>query len=291
MEKKNKLIKSLSRGLSGCKLSISADGKFVTKTSSDLNYNHRMLNQIKKQSEFNSMKIERMKCPAIIERAKNEEGLEYFTMEYVKGKDYLDFLNYSSPEEIDIFIESILKYLEFLRSDEIKCTDLQFSEMCKSKLNSIEKDIPHKEFLNFIENKISSLKNIDVPMSFCHGDLTLSNILFSNKNVFLLDFLDSYIESWVIDLVKLKQDLFYFWSFLKDEEELNLRCVQSSLKIWKSIEKKYKKTVNSEEFKVLEALNFLRIYPYAKRNHEKSTIEKILKKLPIYEEFNNPDGR
>lgn len=290
MEKKNKLIKSLSRGLSGCKLSISPDGKYVTKTSSSLDYNLRMENQIKKQFKFNSMEIERMKCPDIIEQSKDEKGLGYFVMKYVNGRDYLDFLNYSSPEEIDLFTESIFKYIEFIRTDEIKYTDLQFAEICRSKLDSIRKNIPDIEFLNFLGLKILGLRDIEIPMSFCHGDLTLSNILFSKQNIFLLDFLDSYIESWVIDLVKLKQDLFYFWSFLKDEEELNLRSVQSSLRIWNSIEGKYKKTTGSEEFKVLEALNFLRIYPYAKREHEKSTIEKILKKLPIYEEFNNSNG-
>ena len=47
----------------------------------------------------------------------------------------------------------------------------------------------------------------------------------------------------------------------------------------------------SNEFKILEALNFLRIYPYAREEKDLLIIENILKKLPIYEEFNNPNGR
>jgi hypothetical protein len=41
---------------------------------------------------------------------------------------------------------------------------------------------------------------------------------------------------------------------------------------------------------ILEALNFLRIYPYAKEESDILLIETILKKLPIYEEFNNSNG-
>jgi len=287
----HRLIKSLTGGLSGCKLTISPDGKLVRKVSSNKEYNHRLINQIKKQSEFKMMHISGIQCPLITETGRDEYDLEYFIMEYAIGKDYRYFLNYSSPEDIDLFTKSIFNYIDSIGSTEDKYTNIQFSEICRKKLDSIKKELPDGEFSDFIENKILKLENVEIPRSFCHGDLTLSNILFSKSHIFILDFLDSYIESWVIDLVKLKQDLFYFWSFLKDNIELNLRCVQTSLKIWGSIEMKYPKIVASEEFKVLEALNFLRIYPYAKQKHDRSTIEKIIKKLPIYEEFNNTHGR
>ena len=128
-------------------------------------------------------------------------------------------------------------------------------------------------------------------MGFCHGDLTLSNILFENDEVFFLDFLDSYIESWIIDLVKLKQDLFYFWSMERDGDPINFRASQVSLKIWNDIESSYFEKTKTDEFKILEALNFLRIYPYIKSDTDLLILDKIIKKLPIYEEFNNSDVR
>jgi hypothetical protein len=105
-----------------------------------------------------------------------------------------------------------------------------------------------------------------------------------------LDFLDSYIESWVIDLIKIKQDLFYHWNIKKDCDTLNLRSVQISYFLWEKIEDRYKDLINSEEFKILEVLNFLRIYPYAKTQKEIILLENTIKKTPIYEEFNNPYG-
>jgi tRNA A-37 threonylcarbamoyl transferase component Bud32 len=285
-------IKSLSGGLSGCKLILSSDGKSVTKISSDNSYNSRLVNQIKKQIEFKDILVEGMECPDVIESGINPDGLEYFTMKYVTGKDYKNFLSYSSPEEIRLFTDSIFRYIKEVSCSKRKYTTEEFSEACVNKLRSISSHIPDHDFCQFIESKIEGLGRIEIPMSFCHGDLTLSNILFSKKTIFLLDFLDSYIESWVIDLVKLKQDLFYFWSILRDNhDQPNLRFIQASIKIWGSIEKEYPHIVHSEEFKILEALNFLRIYPYAKEQKDILTIEKILKKLPLYEEFNNPNGR
>ena len=289
--RRERLLKLLSGGLSGCKLSISHDGRFVTKTASNNDYNSRLVKQIEKQKIFKKMLIEGVECPDIIETGKDKDDLDYFIMKYAKGKDYRDFLNCSPPEEIVFFTNSIFRYIETMRLTESMHAEVEFSKACIEKLESIKKNIPDLLFFEFLNNKILNMGKINIPSSFCHGDLTLSNILFSNKKIYFLDFLDSYIESWIIDLVKLKQDLFYFWSYLRDDEEPSLRFIQASIKIWNSIEEKYREFVFSDEFKILEALNFLRIYPYAKEEKDLLIIENILKKLPIYEEFNNPDGR
>ena len=286
-----RLLKSISNGLSGCKLSISNDVRFVTKTSPNRNYNERLLKQIDKQRIFREMLINGIGCPCVVDADKEENGLEYFRMEYIIGKDYKDFLNYSSPDDISNFTNSIFTYIKYIRLTESEYNQEEFSSLCIEKLESIKHSVPDLPFCEFLDNRIRQLKKINIPLSFCHGDLTLSNILFSNKKIYFLDFLDSYIESWVIDLVKLKQDLFYFWSYLRDDGEPSLRLIQASIKIWNSIEEKYPEFVFSDEFKILEALNFLRIYPYAREEKDLLIIENILKKLPIYEEFNNPNGR
>ena len=112
-----RLLKSLTGGLSGCKLTISPDGKSVRKVSSDKGYNHRLINQIKKQSEFRMMDISGMQCPLITETGRDEYGLEYFIMEYATGKDYRYFLNYSSPEDIGLFTKSIFNYIDSITVD------------------------------------------------------------------------------------------------------------------------------------------------------------------------------
>jgi aminoglycoside/choline kinase family phosphotransferase len=54
-----------------------------------------------------------------------------------------------------------------------------------------------------------------IPIGLCHGDLTLSNILVQEHQgdrIVLIDFLDSFIESPLADLAKLRQDLVHGWT-------------------------------------------------------------------------------
>ena len=57
------------------------------------------------------------------------------------------------------------------------------------------------------------------------------------------------------------------------------------------METKYSWMINSDEFKILEYLNFLRIYPYLNDESDILLLNQIIKKTPIYEEFNNSNGR
>ena len=52
----------------------------------------------------------------------------------------------------------------------------------------------------------NNIPNLNIYKNVCHGDLTLSNLIFKNNEIYCIDFLDSFIDSPIIDLVKLKQD-------------------------------------------------------------------------------------
>jgi thiamine kinase-like enzyme len=285
----NRKLENFSKGLSGCTFSISDKGT-VTKYSSGKEYNDRLLKQSKKQEYFRSLNIPNIKSPRIF--SSDSKNLIYsFEMEYISGNNYLDFLEYSSLEYVNFFLDSIFSYLKFLdKQGSGFYSKEEFIFRCKEKLYSIKKYVSDPEFFNYVIEKIEKIENPKIGKSFCHGDLTLSNILFSVDSLCFLDFLDSYIESWVIDLIKIKQDLFYHWNIKKDCDTLNLRSVQISYFLWEKIEDRYKDLINSEEFKILEVLNFLRIYPYAKTQKEIILLENTIKKTPIYEEFNNPYG-
>jgi hypothetical protein len=59
------------------------------------------------------------------------------------------------------------------------------------------------------------IKSLQIPMGFCHGDLTLSNILIqesTNDKIVLIDFLDSFLESPLSDMCKINQDLSHGWT-------------------------------------------------------------------------------
>ena len=286
----SKIEKYLSSGLSGCYLEISNNGKTVIKRSPGPLYDKRLLLQINKQEEFYRFNIPNIKCPNIMS-VNSEKSPFSFEMTYVSGIRYDDFLNYSNPSAVNNFISSLIGYIDFLvySTKKYYSTEL-FISKCIEKINSIEDKVDNKLFINYLKDRIRNCKNVRIPETFCHGDLTMANILFSSDSIYFIDLLDSYIESWVIDIIKLKQDLYYFWSLSRTPESKNMRSIQTSLYIWEILNLKYSEITNCEEFKILEALNFLRIYPYIKTPDEKNILENIIKKLPIYEEFNSANG-
>jgi hypothetical protein len=128
--------------------------------------------------------------------------------------------------------------------------------------------------------------------SDCHGDFTLSNMIYFNSNIYLLDFLDSYINTPIIDIVKIKQDLYYHWSLnmldkYNDTEIYKIK--QVSMFIWDKISKNYIDLIETKDFKIIESINFLRIEPYIK-DEMKLLLDESIKKLDLYEEFNNTNG-
>ena len=119
-------------------------------------------------------------------------------------------------------------------------------------------------------------------------------MIYSHDNIYLIDFLDSFIDSPLIDLVKIKQDLYHNWA-LNNLENYSTheyyRAVQVSKFIWNKIYERYKSIIDTKEFEILEIINFLRIEPYIKNNQMIISLNKIIKSLKIYEEFNNTNGR
>lgn len=102
--------------------------------------------------------------------------------------------------------------------------------------------------------------------SQCHGDLTLENIIVSNNDLYLIDFLDSFYDSWQIDIAKILQDIEIFWHYRKDKMDNNLFIRLLVLK--RILLKKLIKIKDGE--KIIESiyhillLNLLRILPYTK---------------------------
>ena len=111
--------------------------------------------------------------------------------------------------------------------------------------------------------------NIIIPCGECHGDLTISNMLFANNQIYLIDFLDSYIESPMQDIVKIRQDTNYYlitllYNYKDDEYNLlqiknnlnyidNIICLHFNNYFWYI---KY--------YGIFQLINLIRIIPYLK---------------------------
>ena len=87
----------------------------------------------------------------------------------------------------------------------------------KQKINAnplLTSDAEIIEIVNRSTTVFNQLNTIEMPVGVCHGDLTFSNILFNGNNYYLIDFLDSFIEAPLLDIVKIRQDSAHLWSQL-----------------------------------------------------------------------------
>lgn len=274
---------NLKGGLSGCKIELLNDN-ILRKHSSSEGYNQRLLSQIKKQSLFSHFILKNIDVPRIYRV--NQEDIFSFDMEYVSGLSFDEYFAHATVKEVETIVESLCGYFDFL----VKNSRVYDKEVSKSiLLKKVYKiNIQRKDFLMYMVNQIIST-DLKVPHSFCHGDLTFSNIIFHPNRLYFIDFLDSFIDSYLADFAKLKQDLYYFWN-LKIQGIDNLRIYQIYKYIWDILEDRYSQHINTVEFKLLDTINLLRIGPYLTNDEHRIILNSIVEKTDLYEDLSRTYG-
>ena len=123
-------------------------------------------------------------------------------------------------------------------------------------------------------------------MGYCHGDFTFDNMLFSRRRmqILLIDFLDSFIDSPLIDIVKLRQDVRYKWYLHKNNiknENLDAEKVLISLSYIDKVLSDFldQKKVDHDSIMLFEYFNFLRILPYSDSIKTQNYLISILEKI------------
>lgn len=179
-------------------------------------------------------------------------------MEYVKGKTFWEWLPYAGPAEIEKVGVTLVEFVE--------------SNLARSTLQTFSRSVFDQKFYSSIENlpewDFESLqhkwrgfqqKEVYLPVGPTHGDLTFSNIIFADR-IWLIDFLDCYIESPILDLIKLRQDT--------KENIICGDCVRAGPVLGKLDEyfsNLLKKLGYESLYPLLQTLNLVRILPYVKK--------------------------
>ena len=273
---------NLSLGLSGCNLEIIGDGA-IRKYSSSFDYNKRLMLQVNKQDFFSKLILKNIDTPKI--RRYCTGNLYFFDMDYISGKNYDEYLMSCNSNDIRFIVESFFNYFDFLINNHRK---FNAKKNILLKLETLETKSFYSKYIKFLKNYVNG-EDFYIPKTFCHGDLTFSNIIFHPNRLYFIDFLDSYIDSFICDLVKIKQDLYYFWN-LKIQDKKSLRLMQIYRFIWHNIVKKYSSYINTKEFDVIDSINYLRIEPYLTNDTQRDILYKIIESSKLYEKFVNTDG-
>ena len=263
------------KGHSGCDIEVVREDRdlVVYKTTDDPKYAPRLVNQAKKQIEAGNFEYQHIRVPVIFDVQHDSNGAS-IKMEYVYSKNFVEYFENAGFEQINYLIKALEYFLEKeISVSYMSCvpssvlTD-KFADVKKKTLSNkyLEGDSEVVLLLKKAETVFSEIGDLFLPIGRCHGDLTFSNILFFFINYYLIDFLDSFIESPMLDIVKLRQDTAYRWSqlmYTKSFDSVRLRIVSEIID--KEIDDYFTAKYDwyQKYYKLLQLMNFLRIIQYA----------------------------
>ena len=268
----------LNTGLSGCSLELIND-RVLRKYSPTTDYNSRLLSQADKQVVFGNRIYKNIDAPKVYDTQQN-----YFDMEYIAGKSFEEFFSVASVNDIEFVVSTLFDYFDTLIST---ARNFDATNKILTKLDSLKEKSSHKKYIEFLRKYVED-NRIIVPHTFCHGDLTFANIIFHKNRLFFIDFLDCYVDTFLSDLVKLKQDLHHLWA-VHNQDVYSVRIHQIYQYIWDKLEVRYESFMN-ESFHILDAMNALRIEPYLTSDDQRVILEGIVKSTELYAISCSSDG-
>ena len=211
-------------------------------------------------------------------------------MQYVYSKNFIEFFEQAGFEQINYLIGALKYFLEYeidqCHTESVTASIFQakFEEVKeKTLVNSLCKDDAEiKEILEKTGKVFYAVDSLQIPVGLCHGDLTFSNVLFNGNNYYLIDFLDSFVETPLQDIVKIRQDTRYYWSqlmYTKQYDAVRLRIVCN--KIDQEIDSYFRNKYQwyADNYKIMQLMNILRILPYVYEERVVNYLKKVLKDL------------
>lgn len=280
------------KGHSGCSIDIVREGKelFILKSTCDPKYVERLYQQALKQQKASEQEYQYIRVPQIVDIEKQSDTM-VMRMEYIYSHNFIDHFEVAGFEQVNYFVKAVCLFLK-REIEQSTLTNVSRS-MIIEKFEDVKSKIGQNVLLcvdevvgDLIQQSEVCFKDLPevlkMPVGCCHGDLTFSNILFNGNNYYLIDFLDSFIESPLLDMVKIRQDTRYHWSTLMYEGEFDeTRFYIVSDAIDRQLDKHFEQYAWYRTFyHPLQLMNFLRILQYAKEEkvvvYLKKTIQSIL---------------
>lgn len=272
------MMKIEVKGHSGCNIDIVREDNdlFIYKSTKDKMYIPRLIRQAEKQQKAAIVEYQHVRVPHIY-AIDQDKGHASIKMEYVYSRNFIEYFETAGFEQIDYFIKALTLFVE----KELQTSQVQEvpSAVTMEKFLDVERKVAanvlikdDKEITSImtqaktIFKKLCRQQHIAIPMGVCHGDLTFSNILFNGTNYYLIDFLDSFMESPLMDIVKIRQDSHHLWSqlmYVKPYDKLRLKIICE--KIDTEIDRHFSRYEwYRKYYQEYQLLNLLRILQYAK---------------------------
>lgn len=201
-----------------------------------------------------------------------KDGLYWFDMHYVEGRDTTTHLIYGSFEDAEIFtkrLQAMLVELASLPSFRKPPDDWAFVDALTAKLNEINgrTNGRFRHLVAPLAELIASAPDQVLAPSFAHGDLTFENILIDRHGqLCLIDPIDSPFEHRWMDWTKLFQDCEGRWHLHRRRElplSVSWRLRESLIQFVGLLDPGYRSI-----HYLLLGLTFARILPYAETDSD-----------------------
>lgn len=262
------------QGHSGCDIAIVHEDNelFIHKSTHDAGYVRRLVNQANKQIAASRIEYQNIRVPKIFE-VEQSESEATIKMEYIYSRNYIEHFEQAGFEQVKYLIGAIKYFIDLEISNSTVQTvpSSVLTDKMADVARKVEKNVHLKdddeaqELVRRSVDVMNGVGDMTMPVGMCHGDLTFSNILFNGNNYYLIDFLDSFIESPLLDIVKIRQDTAYLWSTLmynKPFDKVRLSII--SEKIDGAIDEYFAEKYQwyRDYYMLLQLMNFLRILQY-----------------------------
>jgi len=235
----------------------------------------REFQSIQKQNNFIPFKVNNYDVIAakIISKKKFIKKNKYYYIEFFRGKSGQEILLTGNKQEIEILKNFLNEY--FFKKFNLNKIRLKNLILLKKKISTLKKNIKVKKIKNFKKvfsfiSKSLNKKNFTFEENFCHGDLTLSNIIVNlkTKKIILIDFLQSYDDNIMQDISKIYQEFVFMWSarYLKNTDSLRSKIVYEKILNFNFFKRLNNKLESSLKLEFL--VTILRIIPYIKKNDD-----------------------
>ena len=256
------------KGFSGN--SITVLGSSIVKKTAKQDSVTRLKLQCQKQLNF-KVKNSRFRISEVLNQEQKSNEFS-FTMPYFPADSATQFTDCATYGRVLDFEQDLIALLEeFVQASSME--NVPMETIRKKSLETIDvlantSLLPslHKLFSYHLAEIERFREGFLLPMGVSHGDLTFSNILFSRKerSYVLIDFLDSYIESPILDFAKIRQETKVCWSSVSTDlphDDTKYRIVMQHLD--RAIESHFEKHPFYRDYlSVFEFQNLLRVLKY-----------------------------
>ena len=278
------------KGHSGYAIDIVREGVdlYIYKRSAKGEKASRLIKQAEKQKKASNFPHKGFQIPAILGIEQNEQGVSV-KMDYIYSRNFMEYFESAGFEQIDYFIQTLIRFIE----EELEHSSIQVipADIVNNKLLSVKKTIAFNahirkdnalaSIMEKAERLLTGITEWQLPVGICHGDLTFSNILFTANTYYLIDFLDSFIESPLMDIIKLRQDSAHIWSaklYTKPYDPIRLGIISN--KIDTELDTYFQQySWYNAYYLPLQVLNLLRVLQYATEDAIVDDLETELTKL------------